>query len=199
MGLEANSQLTTDGATVAVKALLENDALILRGGYKLAIPRGAIANPHAAGDQLAFEHAGQAFALTLPTGQAAKWLKKLTTAPPSLAAKLGVDPTHPVMVRGEITDPALTEAFDGLVTTERSQAAQGVIIALLPEDLSAGLADIGAALPEAPLWIIYPKGSKSPLPESAVRSHMRALGYIDTKTSAVSPALTALRFSPRKI
>ena len=197
MGLEAESQLTTDDGTFAVKALLESDALILRGGYKQVLPRSEIVNPHALGESLLFEQGGQAFALNLAPGQAAKWLKKLTETPPSLAAKLGVDATHKVLVRGDLSGPALAEALSGAVTTDAAEAIQGLIVAKAPEELAAGLADLTTALPYAPIWIVYPKGAKSPLPESAVRSHLRALGYVDTKASAVSAELTATRFSKR--
>ena len=198
MGLEANCQLTTEDGTFAVKALLESDALILRGGYKQTVPRGQMANPHALGDQLLFEYGGRAYTLTLPVGQAAKWLKKLTDAPPSLAAKLGIAEGRTVLVYGHINDAALDEALHNAVTTDPIAATQGVIIAATPDDLSSALAAATVALSHAPLWIVYPKGAKSPLPESAVRSHMRALDYVDTKTSAVSATLTALRFSHRK-
>ncbi len=94
MGLESESELITAGQTVHVKALLESQALILRGAVKQTLPIDEIGDPRAVGGQLLFEHKGTPYALALPDGQAAKWLKKLTTEPPSLAAKLGIDATH---------------------------------------------------------------------------------------------------------
>jgi hypothetical protein len=194
MGLEAESQLTTNGQTVHVKALLESHELILRGAVKKALAIRDLKDPRTANDQLLFEHGGQAYALTLPAGQAANWLKKLTTEPPSLARKLGVDGAHKAFVRGPTDDTALAEALIGATTNDPHEAALAIAVAASPDGLSATLAEVIHALPAVPVWIIYPKGAKSPLPESAVRAHLRALGFADTKACAVSETLTATRF-----
>ncbi len=198
MGLEAESELTTAGQTVHVKALLESHDLILRGAVKKTLPVRELSDPRTMNDQLVFEHAGQSYSLSLPTGQAAKWLKKLTTEPPSLAAKLGVDATHKALVSGQAGDAALKAALDGVTTTDPHEAAIGIAIVGQPDELSDALANLLKTLPAAPVWIVFPKGAKSPLPESAVRTHLHALGLVDTKTCAVSDTLTALRFSKRK-
>ncbi|HVZ30582.1 MAG TPA: hypothetical protein VG839_09325 [Asticcacaulis sp.] len=194
MGLKAESQLTTNSQTVHVKALLESHELILRGAVKKTLPINELSDPRAVNGQLLFEHGGRPYALTLPDGQAAKWLKKLTTEPPSLARKLGVDGAHKAFVRGPTDDPALAEALQGATTDDPHQAVLAIAVATSPEGLSASLAKVINILPAAPLWIVYPKGAKSPLPESAVRSHLRALGFADTKACAVSETLTATRF-----
>ena len=98
MGLEAESELVSAGETIHVKAVLESHALILRGAIKKTLPVGEIDDPRIAGDQLLFEHHGTPYALTLPGGQAGKWLKKLTTEPPSLAARLGIDAARKALV-----------------------------------------------------------------------------------------------------
>ena len=198
MGLEAESELITAGDSVHVKALLESDALILRGAVKKTLPRAEISDPRAVGEQLLFEHHGTPYALALPDGQAVKWAKKLNTAPPSLAAKLGVDATHKVVVWGKSDDSELASALAGAVTDDPAQATQGLVIALTPDDLPPALSHLTQVLPNAAIWIVYPKGAKSALPESTVRDHLRALGFIDTKACAVSQTLTATRFSPRK-
>ncbi len=199
MGLEAESELVHGGQSVHVKALLESHELILRGTVKKTLKFPDIANPHAVGDQLLFESGGEPYALTLPAGQADKWLKKLTSEPPSLAKKLGIDATHLALVEGKADDPAVAEALKGSTTTDRATASLGIAIATTPPELAAASDALIHALPHAHLWVIFPKGSASPLPESAVRSHMKALGYVDTKASAVSETLTASRFSPRKV
>jgi hypothetical protein len=194
MGLEAESQLTTNGQTVHVKALLESHELILRGAVKQTLPIRELTDPRAVNGQLLFEHGGQPYALTLPDGQAAKWLKKLTSEPPSLAQKLGVDGAHKAFVRGSTDDPSLATALTGATTDDPHDAALAIAVATSPDNLSSTLADVIKALPAAPVWIIYPKGAKSPLPESAVRAHLHALGFADTKACAVSETLTATRF-----
>ncbi len=192
MGMEAEGELTTGGRSVHVKALLESRELIFRGAVKQTLPIAELTDPRAVANDLLFEHGGTAYALTLPTGVAAKWQKKLTTAPPTLAKKLGIDATHPARVWGKADDADLDAALHNIT---EDKTAQSVIIARTPDELSQGLA---ALAPTAAMWIIYPKGAKSPLPESSVRSHMRALGWKDTKVSSVSNTLTATRFSPPK-
>ena len=191
MGLEANSTVTVGDETFAVKALLESRELILRGDFRKIFAIAEITAAFIEGDMLVFRHADQSYVLPLPAGQADRWLKKLTTPPPSLAAKLGIDAGHPAFVTGVVNDPALMDALAGATTESPCSAAFGVIVAETPAALAEALK---AAQPDRPLWIIYPKGAKSPLPEATVRTHMHGAGYVDTKTSAVSERLTALRF-----
>lgn len=198
MGLEAESELITAGETVHVKALLESHALILRGAVKKTLPFDEIGDPRAVGRQLLFEHHGAPYALDLPEGQAAKWLKKLTAEPPSLAAKLGLDAARKALVHGPTDDPAVAAALAGTVTENPAEAAMSVAIAGDPDALAEALNALLHALPHAPVWIIYSKGTKSPLPESAVRNHLRSLGFIDTKVASVSDRLTAIRFNRPK-
>ena len=198
MGLEAESQLTVAGQTVTVKALLESHDLIFRGAVKKTFAIAELKDPHLAGGHLLFEHDATAYDLVLPEGQSGKWLKKLTTAPPTLAAKLGVDAVHKAFVRGAVDDPALKDALAGAVTGDYVEATQAIAIATTPDELGDALGELTQSMSHAPIWIIYPKGAKSTLPESAVRAHLSSLGYVDTKASAVSDSLTATRFSPRK-
>lgn len=196
MGLEAESQLMFDGRSVPAKALLETHELILRGEVRRRIQIVELEDVHVAGDQLLFAHDGGDYALTLPPGQADKWLRKITTPAPSLARKLGIDTDHLALVIGTTDDPAVTAALEGATTGDYVQASQAVVIADSPQDLAAGLAQV---VPHGlPVWIIYPKGAASSLPESAVRTHLRALNYVDIKTSGVSDRLTALKFSLRR-
>ena len=198
MGLEAECELVQGGQTVHVRALLESHELILRGAVRKTLKFPDITNPHVVDGRLVFETGGAPYTLALPPGQADKWLKKLTTEPPSLAQKLGIDAAHKALVHGTTDDEAVKVALEGATTDDRAEARLGVIIALDPSQLAAATDALIHALPHAHLWVIYPKGAGSALPESAVRSHMQALGYVDTKSCAVSQTLTATRFSPRK-
>ena len=198
MGLEAESELRVEGDRVHVKALLESRELIFRGGIKKTLPVSEIANPRTVNDELLFEHNGARYALALPSGQAATWLRKLRTEPPSLAQKLGIDQAHRALVLGQVEDSQLEVALVNAVTTDPLKATIALCIARTQSELDRAIAEVFERLPTAPLWVIYPKGAKSSLPESAVRSHMQALGYGDSKASAVSDFLTATRFSRRK-
>ena len=198
MGLEAESEWVNAGDTVHVKALLENHALILRGAVQKTLPVHEITDPRAVGDQLLFEHYGAPCALGLPAGQATKWLKKLTDAPPSLAAKLGIDASHKALVWGTSDDTALSAALTGATAETAAEAAMSLAIVADPDSLAQALTTLLHALPQAPVWIVYPKGAKSTLPESAVRNQLRSRGLVDTKVCAVSERLTAARYNRAK-
>ena len=198
MGLEAESELVNAGETIHVKALLESHALILRGAVQKTLPIHEITDPRAVNDQLLFEHHGTPYALSLPAGQAPKWLKKLTDAPPSLAAKLGIDAANKILVWGQTDDTALTTALAGATTDTAAEAAMSLAIVADPDSLTRALNTLLHALPHAPVWIVYPKGAKSTLPESSVRNQLRSLGLVDTKVCAVSERLTAARYNRAK-
>jgi hypothetical protein len=198
MGLEAESEVRIGNESHHAHALLESRELILRGPLKKTLPIAELKDLRVVNHELLFEHSGLPYALALPDGQAAKWLAKLTTAPPTLAQKLGVDAGHKALVWGFVGETALNEALFNAVTTDPTQAALSIAVTRMPPELNAALAELTQRLPHAPIWIVYPKGAKSSLPESAVRSHMRALNFIDSKSCAVSDTLTATRFSLRK-
>jgi hypothetical protein len=46
-----------------------------------------------------------------------------------------------------------------------------------------------------PMWVVYTKGPRAPLGETAVRALLRERGLMDLKVASVSPALTALKFA----
>ena len=192
MGLEAESDLETEGATHRVKALLESRELILRGDVRRTFKIADIGDIAAHDGALHFRHDGTGYILRLPPGRADTWARKLTTPPPSLASKLGVSPDKPALVIGSIVDEALAAALRGNTAADADSATQVVVIAETPD----ALPDPGQ-LPPLPVWVVYPKGVRSTLPESVVRGHMRSAGWSDTKTCAVSDRLTALRFHRR--
>lgn len=189
MGLEAESDLETDGVTHRVKALLESRELILRGNLRRTFKIADIGDIAVHDGALHFRHDGTGYILRLPQGRADTWARKLTTPPPSLASKLGVSPDRPALIIGSIVDESLATALRGNTAADADSATQVVVIAETPDALPDP-----EQLPPVPVWIVYPKGPKSPLPESVVRTHMRAAGWRDIKTSAVSDRLTALRF-----
>ncbi len=198
MGLEAESEVRVGRESHHAHALLESRELILRGGFRKTLLIAELKDLRVVNHELLFEHSGLPYVLALPDGQAVKWLERLTTAPPSLAQKLGVDAGHKALVWGHVEDAVLNEALFNAVTTDPTQAALSIAVTRTPPELNAALAEVTQRLPHAPIWIIYPKGAKSSLPESAVRTHMRALNFVDSKSCAVSDSLTATRFSLRK-
>lgn len=212
MGREAECTCQWNRASAKVKALIEPPELILRGGLKQRIPLAEIEQIRADGDKLHFHFRGETVALTLGIELAARWLKALTTPPPSLAKKLGITADTVVRMIGPVDDRALADA---LASARSTAGPAGLILARVntPAELSGALKDAGEQLDRGiPIWFIYPKargpreralvrggeGKDHALTESDVRSTALATGIVDTKVAAVSPALTALRFVKRR-
>ena len=140
--------------------------------------------------------------LHLGARAAEAWRKAITTPPRSLRAKLGLDKGERALLIGSFDDDALAEALDGALVEDG--AAAGMMIACIggPDDLIAtqtihgahpGLA-LWAIYPGLALWAIYPKGRGVTFGESKVRAALRAKGFRDTKSCAVSERLTATRY-----
>src|SRR5579859_315720 len=110
MGREAECECEWKGARNRVKALLEPPDLILRGEIRRRIPFSELKQIRADGEKLRFTYGTETFALALGSAMAQKWVKALTTAPPTLAKKLGISPDTVVRVVGVVDDDALEAA-----------------------------------------------------------------------------------------
>ena len=66
---------------------------------------------------------------------------------------------------------------------------------------AAALLRLVAALPQLagrPVWCVNAKGARPVLPEARIRAALRGAGWIDSKTTAVSAAVSATRYGLRK-
>lgn len=194
MGKEADIHAEVGDAAGEVRALLERDELILRGDIRRRFPRAALQDVTVADGVLSFTGAGQAVRLHLGNA-ATTWHTALTTPPPSLRAKLGLDRGGKALLLGDCFDAELAAALDGVVTANGMEAAMLVACITGPEDLAAAEA-IQAQFPRLPIWAVYPKGRNVPFGDSAIRDTLRAHGFRDTKSCAVSTRLTATRYNP---
>lgn len=194
MGREAEGRALWDGQDGAVRALLESDALILRGGVKARLARAGLAGWRAEGDALHLTADGRPLVLQLPAGEAARWVKALDRPLPTLAGKLGLAPGMPVAVLGD-APPEVTMALAGCAAVPLAGAAMVIAVLAAPEDLAAAL---DATQRGVPVWCIHGKGKAAAVGEAAVRAAFRDAGWIDTKTSAVSAAWTATLYRPRR-
>ena len=71
-------------------------------------------------------------------GDAAQtWYTAITTPPPSLRAKLGLDRGAKALLYGECDDPELAAALDGVLADDGAHAAMLVACITGPEDLAA--------------------------------------------------------------
>lgn len=194
MGRVANCHCRAGAENAPAKALLESTELILRGAVKRRYPLSTIAQVQVHGAELRFQSGGEAVALGLGADEAAAWARKLLKPPPSLAAKLGVGPDQPVFVLGAVRDPALAAALQGAVTDDAAQARQWLALLLAPAELQ-GLLQALQLKPAPAVWAVYRKGPAAEPGDAQVRQTLRAAGYRDTKTSAVSDTLTATRYA----
>lgn len=196
MGREAVARCAIGAQSEDVKALLESRELILRGAaLKRRYALADLQRPRVEGDALCFEAGAEAVALQLGAAEAARWLQRITTPPPTLAAKLGIGPESPAAVFGSVDDDAeLAAALQGARCEDPQQASVLVAVVLTAEELAAALR-LHAGLPCRGLWLVHAKGGKSAaLGDGAIREALRALGYKDTKSCAVSERLTATRY-----
>lgn len=189
MGREATAFVEVGGEGGEVKAVLEARELILRGSIRRRYPKDSIADLRVEAGALCFASGGEAVALHLGEPVATRWASAIRKPLPSLRDKL--DLKGLALVLGRCDDPDLIAALDG-GRTDRAEDAS-VLIACIE-----GAADLDAALAVPgglPIWAVYPKGAVG-LGDAAIRAQLRALGYRDSKSCAVSDRLTATRYHP---
>ena len=196
MGREARCTARVGAETAEVDALLESTTVVLRGDLKRRWAIAALQNLRLDGDDLCFDADGEAVVLALGVKEGERWLKKLQTPPPTLAAKLGVSAENPALLIGPTMgtlDPALAEALAGGITTNLREARMLVAVLSKPSELER-MAEFHADMICKTVWVVHPKGPGASPSEAEVRTAMRGWGYVDNKTSAVSDALTATRY-----
>ena len=196
MGREANCTARVGTETEEVTALLESTTVVLRGAIKRKWDIAALQNLRIDGEELRFEVGEEAAALVLGEKEAGKWLKKLQTPPPTLAAKLGVSAENPALLIGPTIgtlDPALAEALAGGITTNLREARMLVAVLSNASELPR-MAEFHADMICKTVWVVHAKGPDADPSDALIRIAMRGWGYVDNKTSAVSDKLTATRW-----
>jgi hypothetical protein len=198
MGLEQTAKLRWEGGTAEVKALLKSRELIVRGGVRRRFALAEMTAVAATGDTLSFAIAGEPFSLVVGVPAAQRWAKKIQAPAPSLADKLGIGPDVKALAIGPIEeDSALCAALPRSRIAGADEARLSVAIVDGEADLQEALSQ-HAALPHgAFIWIVHGKGPSAPFGEAAVRTFMRAAGYMDNKVCAVSSLRSATRYARR--
>ena len=199
MGREAQCTCVWNGAKSKVKALLEPPELILRGEMRRKVPFAKMKLVRADGSWVRFTFEGEAVALELGDGMAAKWVEALLKPTPTLAKKLGITPETTVRMIGPVDDSALKSVL--AEAKDVSERKGDLILARVdtPADLSAVLKRSADHLKAGvPIWFIYRKGPGHPLNENQVRDAALATNIVDTKIAAVSAEFSALRFVKRR-
>ncbi len=195
MGREATCDCTFDGTTAKVKALLETNEIILRGPIRMTAQLNALKNVRVESETLCFNLDKLPVQLHLGAKAAERSAKKLKTAPPTLADKLGITGKI-VRTIGPIADKALSSALTSAALVRAENPDIIVSYVDTPESLATTLRAAKSQLARSiPIWLAYRKGPGHPISEKLIRSTLRALGYMDTKVASVSERLTALRFN----
>lgn len=196
MGREASCTARVGNETAEVAALLESTTVVLRGALKRKWDIAALQNLRVEGEELRFEAGEEAVALPLGEKEAGKWLTKLQTPPPTLAAKLGVSAENPALLIGPTVgtlDPALAEALSHGLTGNVKEARMLVAVISKPGELER-MADFHATMLCKTVWVVHQKGRDAFPSDAEIRMELRSRGYVDNKTSAVSDKLTATRY-----
>jgi hypothetical protein len=196
MGREASCTARVGNETAEATALLESTTVVLRGALKRKWDIAALKNLRVEADELRFEAGEEAVALALGEKEAGKWLTKLQTPPPTLAAKLGISPENPALLIGPTVgtlDPALAEALSHGLTGNVKEARMLVAVISKPGELER-MADFHATMICKTVWVVHQKGRDAFPSDAEIRMELRSRGYVDNKTSAVSDKLTATRY-----
>lgn len=196
MGREAPCTARVGTETAEVTALLESTAIVLRGAIRRRYDIAALQGLQVEGGELRFQAGDEAVVLVLGEPEAGKWLKKLQTPPPTLAAKLGVSAASPALLIGPTVgalDPALAEALAGGITTNMREARMLVAVLSKASELPR-MAEFHADMICKTVWVVHAKGPNASPSDAEVRTAMRGWGYVDNKTTAVSERLTATRY-----
>lgn len=194
MGREAEGHAIWRGASGAVTAYLERDAIRLRGDVRAVLPRTGLIDWRVEGEDLCLRSDGAPLILTLGAKEAAAWVRALEKPLPSLAAKLGVSEAARAWVIGGPAPEALAVALAGAEVPGPEGAALIVAVLTGPGDLAAGLA--AGRAHGLRVWCVHGKGKGAAVGDAAVRAAFRAAGWMDIKTSAVSEAFTATLYRP---
>ncbi len=197
MGREADCSCRWAGGVAKIRALLETRELILRGELRRRFATADLRDIRARSGELCFSAGGEDYALRLGAPEALVWSKKLTTPPPSLAAKLGVSAASKVKVIGLLEDAVLRDALAGCLAVNGSDAALNLAVVHDAETLQKVLHTHAAASSATAIWIVHEKGPRAAFGEMPVRRAMRTAGYMDNKVASVSDNLTATRYKRR--
>jgi len=196
MGRETVAVCHWQGEVGEVKLHLDGQALQLRGAIRADIPRTAIRDAVLSDEGVLVRTDGPDLMIELGAADAQRWQKAVLKKPPTLAEKLGVSAEVPAYVLGVFDDAPLQNALSGAQASAPADA--GSLLAVLMDEADLPVASaLALAHPEKHIWMVYRKGKAAVVGDTMVRAHMRDLGFIDSKTSAVSDQLTATRYRLR--
>ncbi len=193
MGRQSEAMVHFQGRSGQAKLLLEGTEVLCRGEIRAKMPRCDIHGWAIDGDDLVLTTAQGPLRATIGLKDAEGWLRALAKPLPDLAEKLGLTQGRKAFVYGDLRDAALSAAVAPYRAHPASLAAVCIAELYRAQDLDGALGALG----DLPLWGVTIKGNASPFSDGDLRRTMRSLGYVDTKSCAVSLEMTATRWQKR--
>jgi hypothetical protein len=193
VGKEASCTARFKGQVSKGKALLETDALIFRGDFRLAIPLRSIRSATVAEGvlQVRFPEGIADFELG---PQADKWLEKILH-PASLLDKLGVK-TSALISLVAMNDAGFRQELSTRVPGIDGRTKKNSDLIFFGAEQRADLKRLRTLKsflkPAGALWVIYPKG-QTHIREIDVIAAGKTAGLVDVKVARFSPTHTALK------
>lgn len=196
MGREAVCRCEWPGGSGEVKALLESTEIVVRGALRRRLPLATLQEACCVGPTLRVRSGQEQILLHLGAAEAARWLSKIRTPPPTLRDKLGLAAAKALVYGNPGSVPPLRVALAGAMAETAADATVLVAIVDTATQLAGAVALYRQLPPAAPFWVVHGKGRGAPFGEAAARAAMRAAGFMDNKVCAVSDERSATRFAP---
>jgi hypothetical protein len=190
--MEVTCKAQVQKKSMEVKAWLEGDHVLIRGGdVKWKVAFADLRKVSTENGVLTLDFTGGPVKLELGEPAADKWAKKIMH-PPTRMDKLGIKPGTKVHLVGEFEDQFTRET-----AALMAPAKQSDLLFLAADEVKElkRVAALGKQLqPKSALWVVYPKGSSSPVKQEDVFAAAHAAGLVDSKVCGFSPTHTALKF-----
>ncbi len=175
-------------------ALLESEALIFRGAFRLAIPFRAMQSVKAIGGELRVRFPDGTASFDLGP-QAQAWAGKILH-PKSLMDKLGVKPGSVVSVLG-VPDASfrrqLSERTAEIAATRPQRDCDLIFFAAEDKaDLKRVESLVRFLKKAGAVWVVYPKG-QAHITQADVMAAAKKAGLVDVKVASFSATHTALK------
>jgi hypothetical protein len=205
MGLELTTRATlvlTGGSAQSgeAKALLESDALILRGGVRARIPRSDIMDATVKAGVVTVIYAHGSVMLALGD-DAQRFVTKLREPPKSLLDKMGIGAGQRAVVIG-VQDASFAAELAARDVVVSSRARPGESIIVLGVSTVADLRKIQSTAmslaANGSLWVVHPKGTDG-VKDTDIFAKAKAAGLTYTKVVRFSDTHTAERLAIPKV
>ncbi len=176
------------------KALLESEALIFRGDFRLAIPFRAMQSVKAVRGEPRIEFPEGAARFELGP-QAEKWAEKILH-PKSLLDKLGVKPGAAVSVLGVRDGDFLRQLRERTRDIAQANPRKDSDLIFLGAEQTADLGRLRGLVPylkkSGAVWVVYPKGQPQ-ITQAEVMAAAKKAGLGDVKGVSFSATHTGLK------